>query len=102
MPKTRRLTDTTVQFIERSLPRRSISMPRNRYTKEVHSEERRIIELQEVQLEKLARALQRAAKSGETPLFPVVNSKKIQRSERRRQARKHKPARYRNAGTQSF
>jgi hypothetical protein len=77
-------------------------MPRNHYTKEVHAEERALIEVQQVQMERLSHALKEEAAGAETPLLPVVNPKKTQRSERRAQARKHKPARYRNAGTQSF
>ncbi|NKE55395.1 hypothetical protein FXN61_00540 [Lentzea sp. PSKA42] len=77
-------------------------MPHNRHTKEVHTEERQLIEVQQVQMERLSRALQDEAHGAATPFLPVVNPKKTQRSERRAQARKHKPARYRNAGTQSF
>lgn len=77
-------------------------MPRNRFIKEVHTEQRQLIEAQELQLERISRSLRGGTVGTKTPLLPAVKPEKIHRTERRKQARKHKPARYRNPGTQSF
>lgn len=75
-------------------------MPRNRYTAQARAEERRLFEIQLVQIERLSEALE--AEGDNPPLIPPINPVKQVRSLRRAHARKHKPARYRNAGTQSF
>lgn len=75
-------------------------MPRNRYTREVRTEQHTALEIQREQVDRLSLALKTEARNPQT--VPPINLIKQIRSRRRAHARKHKPARYRNAGTQSF
>ncbi|GGN20096.1 hypothetical protein GCM10011609_71550 [Lentzea pudingi] len=75
-------------------------MPRNRYTREVRDGELIALEVQSEQIERLSAAFKTEAKN--PSVIPPINPVKQIRNRRRAHARRHKPARYRNAGTQSF
>lgn len=76
------------------------AMPRNRYTREVRIGDLITLEIQREQIRYLSRALKTEAHN--PPLVPQARPVDEIRSLRRAHARKHKPPRFRNAGTQSF
>jgi len=73
---------------------------RNRYTREARAGELITLEVQREQIKHLAQTVKTEIHN--PPLTPQVRPVDEIRCLRRAHARKHKTARYRNAGTQSF